>query len=132
MANYNHTNGLFRKRRLQEAVAYYRRALDARPQIEEARLNLANALSRLGRFEEAAEEYEACLKLNPQNGKTYFNLGNAYFQLGQLHKAIERYQNVSSGLKVSHGRQLPARSGGAGESVIWRASARSVSAKPRR
>lgn len=61
---------------VQDAIAEYRRALDAAPDSVSARINLAVALVRLQQQAEAIEQLEAALRLDPRNISALFNLAS--------------------------------------------------------
>ncbi len=51
--------------RVSEAVGYYQKALQLKPNYVEAHNNLGAALFTMGKMSEAKTEYEAALRINP-------------------------------------------------------------------
>jgi tetratricopeptide (TPR) repeat protein len=70
--------------RLEEAEAFYRRAVELAPDHVEAQRNLAVALTRSGRFQEAEEVLQAALRRRPGEALLLFDLANAQLARAQL------------------------------------------------
>lgn len=68
-ANYNLARALALQGRYAEAVAYYRRALAAAPELPGLDYNLAVALERIGNVEEAVEHYRRALARDPDDAQ---------------------------------------------------------------
>ena len=79
-SQFNLGNALQAARKLDEAVACYRRAIELAPALKEARNNLGNTLKDLRRFDEAIDCLRRTLELNPNYAEAHNNLG-AVFQL---------------------------------------------------
>lgn len=73
--------------RLDEALSYYRRALDLNPGSSKANYNMGTALWRLGKTPEAIERYSRALRLNPKLAEAHVNLGIALQSRGESDKA---------------------------------------------
>ena len=73
-----------RKDLLEQAVDFYRRALEVRPNQYQAHSNRGLALVDLGRFQEAEKAYRQALFLNPNDTKVQVNLAKLYLQLAEL------------------------------------------------
>ena len=80
-----------RKGELDEAVNYYRRAVQILPNSIEAHNNLALTLKLQGKFNEAVDHYRKALQGSPKDDKIRYNLGNALQSLGKLDEAISQY-----------------------------------------
>lgn len=80
--------------RLDEAVAAYRRAVEADPEAVEARRNLALALLRHGDAKAAVEALQAGLAHDPQRVWLHFDLGNAYLAAGEPELAVGAFQRA--------------------------------------
>jgi serine/threonine protein kinase/WD40 repeat protein/tetratricopeptide (TPR) repeat protein len=65
------------RRRLDEVIAAYRKAIRLRPKFPEAHFDLGNALRDQGKLDEAVAEYRQAVKDRPE-------LADAHFQLGIL------------------------------------------------
>ena len=79
---------------LDQAVAYYLRALERVPESPELRTDLGTAYNRLNRKEEAIAEFLKVLEHEPGFLTAMFNLGVVNEQLGNLDAAREWYGRV--------------------------------------
>lgn len=77
-----------------EAIEYYKKALQIRPEYMEAYNNLGVALSEQGKIDEAIELYLKALKMKPDNAKAHNNFANALLMKGKIDEAIEHYQRA--------------------------------------
>lgn len=77
--------------RLDEAVAAFRRAVEADPGSVAARRNLALALARKGEAGAAADELEEALERAPEDARLLFDLGNARRAAGDAERAVAAY-----------------------------------------
>ncbi|NQV69011.1 MAG: tetratricopeptide repeat protein, partial [Pseudohongiella sp.] len=68
--------------KLQEAVTSYEKAIQLKPDYEEAYSNRGAALQELGQFDEAVASYDKAIRLRPNYAKAYSNRGNALKDLG--------------------------------------------------
>jgi tetratricopeptide (TPR) repeat protein len=83
-----------REGKLDEAVNYYRRAVQLAPSSADALNNLGLALKLRGNLSEAVNHYRKALEGAPQNADIHYNLGNALQSLGKLDEAISHYQQA--------------------------------------
>ena len=77
-----------------EAVTYFRMALEIRPSADE-HYNLANTLMKIDAGEkvnEAVIEYKECLKMDPNHANAHMNLGTALKESGHLEGAIVEFR----------------------------------------
>ena len=81
-------------RRIPEAVACYRRALELKPDYAEAHNNLGNALKDQGKLDEAVACYRRALELKPDYAEAHNNLGNALKDQGKLDEAVACYRRA--------------------------------------
>jgi tetratricopeptide (TPR) repeat protein len=81
-----------RAARLDEEIAYYRVALDLRPDCPDSCHNLGTALAQRGRLKEAVRCFDKALSLKPDRADTHTNLGTALQQLGLLDEAVTCYR----------------------------------------
>jgi len=102
--------GCFRETELDQAKAYYRKALSFAPKnsfsASEIWVNLGNCLDHLGRIFDALECYEEALRLKPNHGMALGNKGMAlsrYAVLAGEHQRtflLEAYSLLSRALKL--------------------------------
>jgi hypothetical protein len=79
-------------RRLDEAIASYRRALEADPRWLEAFSNLGLALEAAGRWDEAVAAYREALARAPGFAAAHQNLALALFARGAFHAGLPHYR----------------------------------------
>ena len=91
LAHTNLGSLLMRQDRLDEAIAWYQKALDICPDFAEAHNDLGVALFEKGQVVEAIAHYEQALKTSPSHTEAHVNLGNALLQKGQSDEAIAHY-----------------------------------------
>ncbi|MBX3178852.1 MAG: tetratricopeptide repeat protein [Candidatus Hydrogenedentes bacterium] len=86
------------RKRPEEAVAYYRRALELDPDNFEANSELGEMLQKMDRFAEAAPYLEKAVSLparnTPRDGELSLNLGNNYYWQGRYEEAIPLFQKA--------------------------------------
>jgi FkbM family methyltransferase len=85
-------NKLGAEKRLDEAEACYRRALEIRPGFYKPIANLGNLEAQRGRRVEAIALFEEALALEPGAFRTRTNLGNESFALGRFAEAAAAYR----------------------------------------
>jgi protein O-mannosyl-transferase len=93
--------------RFAEAEREYKRALEIKPDLAEARFNMAQLHFKLKLYSQAKSEYELLEKiaLGAKAAEVENNLGNIYEVAGNLDGAIERYNQalrLNPGLKFTH------------------------------
>ena len=81
-------------RRIPEAVACYRRALELKPDFADAHNNLGVALKNQGKLDEAVACYRRVLELKPDFAGAENNLGNALKEQGKLEEAVACYRRA--------------------------------------
>ncbi len=82
------------QRKLDQAVAAYRRALQIKPEYPEALLNLGNVLHESGRLDEAVAACREALRQRPRYAEAHFNLGNALRDQGHVDEAVASYRRA--------------------------------------
>lgn len=82
---------LAKKGKKDQAIEEYKKAIEVRPDIKDARLNLANLYMDSGAYDKAAEEFKSVLLADPGNVEVAVSLGHAYAQQGLDEKAAEVY-----------------------------------------
>lgn len=88
LANCNLGAALEEKGLVDDAIAYYRRAINILPNYTDAHYNLATTLMGQEKFDESISHFLEAIRINPKNQPAYNNLGSIYAQQGQLDKAI--------------------------------------------
>lgn len=73
---------------LEEAILYYKRALDIRDDYHIACNNLGNAYRRRGDADKAIEFYRRAVDLDPRNASYHYNLGLTFFDVGDYENAL--------------------------------------------
>jgi tetratricopeptide (TPR) repeat protein len=92
-AAHNNLGNLLRKLgRGQEAIPYFRRAIEVDPRHAEAYNNLGAVLADAGKWDEAATNYQAALNLRPGFAEAHNNLGVALVRLGRAEEAIGHFE----------------------------------------
>jgi Flp pilus assembly protein TadD len=80
--------------RLEEAAAVYRRFIALRPNVVEARVNLAHLLSATGAHVDAEAIYREALALRRDLPEARFGLANALRAQGRLEEAVAAYRTL--------------------------------------
>jgi tetratricopeptide (TPR) repeat protein len=89
-------NKLKQEGKLEEAIGYYKDALEFQPNFYLYYHNLGEALTKVGRIEEAMNYYDRALALNPKSAWSHHNLGDIWQKTGDINKAIQEYQSASA------------------------------------
>lgn len=76
------------------AIRDYRKVLSLRPNMAEAKVNLAAALVHLGQFDEAISLYQAVLPTIPEKKAVQLNLALAYFKKGDFENARQQLEQL--------------------------------------
>ena len=76
---------------IEEAVAAYRRAIEANPKAPGALVNLGTIAFRMRRMKEAAAYYARAIEADPEYPLAHFNLGNLHDEQGLLVDARKHY-----------------------------------------
>ena len=91
-ANNNFGMELAKRGEINEAIPYFRKALELNPYYVPAYSNLGAALAKSGDIDQAINFYEKAIKLSPTDTKARYNLGVAYKRQGKLNQALEEFQ----------------------------------------
>lgn len=81
---------LMDKGQLDDAIKYYRKAVELRPGYAQAQSNLGNLLLRKGQTDEALSHLEKALKF----AEGFNNVASGYMQKGKIEEAITYYQRA--------------------------------------
>lgn len=82
------------EKRLDEAIAQYRAALQIQPQSPKARNNLGRALVANGNELESLAEFAAALRMNPGYAPAHSNMADALMRLGRANEAVPHYSEA--------------------------------------
>ncbi len=77
-----------------KAIASYDKALEIKPDKDEAWYNRGIALDDLGRLEDAIASYDKALEFKPDKDEAWNNRGIALYNLGRLEEAIASYDKA--------------------------------------
>ena len=77
-------NAYFRAGRFKEAIEYYGRALELKPDYDLAVINIAGAYRHLGDDEAALAGFEHYLRLDPKDPYVRYQMGEIYLDRGDL------------------------------------------------
>jgi tetratricopeptide (TPR) repeat protein len=80
------------------AIRDYRKVLELRPNMVEARVNLGAALVHVGDFDGAITMYKSALPLMPQKNAVLRNLALAYYKKGDFKNAAEHFDTLHQAL----------------------------------
>jgi len=83
---------LFDKGEVDEAIAWYKKAIALDPKYAQAHNDLGVALWNKGQWAEAIACCQKAIELDPKLAMAHFNLGIALADKGQLDKAIASYR----------------------------------------
>ena len=75
----------------EEAIKYYKRAIELDEEIADVFYNLANAQYLLKDVDEAIKNYKKALDLNPKKVECFYNIGNSYCNKNDYQQAIQFY-----------------------------------------
>ena len=80
--------------RIDEAIAYYRRAIATQPDYAPAYNNLGTALREQKRIDEAVASYQQALELQPEFATAHFNLANVLIEQGNPAAALDHFERA--------------------------------------
>lgn len=78
----------------EQAVGYYRRAIELHPNFIEARNNLGAVHIRLGAIDEAIDEFKGSIEINPYHPGLHNNLGYLYGKRNLIKQALMAYHKA--------------------------------------
>lgn len=85
---------LYKRGRVDDAMAHSERAVSLAPEFAEARNNLGLGLTERGRLDDAIEQFRAALALKPGYDEAHNNWGVAVARKGDFTGAIEHYRSA--------------------------------------
>jgi predicted O-linked N-acetylglucosamine transferase (SPINDLY family) len=77
-----------------DAIYYYKKAININPNYADAHNNLGNALKDSGKFEKAISCYEKAININPNYVQAYYNLGIIFEKLNNFQESINCYKKA--------------------------------------
>jgi tetratricopeptide (TPR) repeat protein len=80
----------------QSAIRDYRKVLELRSDMVEAKVNLGAALARVGQYDEAIAIYESALPSLSYKAPVILNLGLAYYKKGDFRNAHAQFEKVNA------------------------------------
>src|SRR5438093_8976227 len=80
--------------RIDDAIAYYRRAISTQPDYAPAYNNLGTALREQMRIDEAVASYQQALELQPEFATAHFNLANVLIEQGNPAAAPDHFERA--------------------------------------
>ena len=89
-----YANQLLQRGRLDDAVAFFMKAVDLNPEFTQAWNNLGVAYQARSEFGKAAKAYKTALALSPNYALVHYNLGANFDAMGKYTKAIRSYQTA--------------------------------------
>lgn len=87
-------NEHFKADRLDEAIGYFSRALELKPDYDLALINMANAYRRLGRDDAALAGYEHYLRVDPRNAYVWYQVGEIHLDRGDPARAEQHFRQA--------------------------------------
>jgi arylsulfatase A-like enzyme/Tfp pilus assembly protein PilF len=91
---FNLGNVCYRYRKYDEAIKYFQKALELKPDYDLPVINMANAYRRLGRDEAALAGYEHYLTIDPKNAHVRYQVGEIYLDRGDIAKAEQNFRQA--------------------------------------
>jgi len=80
--------------RYEKAVLFFKKAIEADPQFEEAYSNLGNIYQVMGKQKEAESLYLKAIEIDPNYARAYNNLATHYHSTGRNDRAIPLYERA--------------------------------------
>jgi protein O-mannosyl-transferase len=90
----NHGQALFKKGRVEEAIAEYEKAIALEPTVDAARLGLSEALMQQGKLDDASVQLAKVLELNPENSAARVQFGVLRGRQGRYDEAVAAFSEV--------------------------------------
>ena len=80
--------------KLEDALPFFKKALDSNPTVNQYWLSYAEALIKLKRFDEATKNLQSVIKKQPDFLEAHYNLGILHTQNGSLNEAMASYKRA--------------------------------------
>ncbi len=92
--NYIHGNVLKLQNKFEEAIIFYKKAINFKKDFYEAYNNLASSQKKIGLVDDAIQNYNTSIKIKKNNLEAYFNLGNLFYNEKKFDEALRSYKKV--------------------------------------
>lgn len=87
-------NALYEAQKYEEAIAAYRKIIEANPEANVIYQNIGNCYFQLQNYDLAEENYRKILDKDPQNADAIILIGNCYANRGDDARAMEWYNKI--------------------------------------
>jgi tetratricopeptide (TPR) repeat protein len=84
--------GLLQNGHISNAIIYFRRALEIKPDYGKAHNNLGNALTKIGEVDDAIDHLQKALQIRPSDPEVQNNIALAFLQKGQVNDAVDHFR----------------------------------------
>ena len=91
---FNLGNAHFKVGRYEEAIKYFKRALELKPDYDLPVINMANAYRRLGRDDAALAGYEHYLRIDHKNPSVHYQIGEIYLDRNDIPRAEQSFRRA--------------------------------------
>ena len=95
-ANYSLGTIAFQIENNEATIQYFKKPIQANPNIPIMYNSLGNAYNRLLRFNDAVDSYEKALSLKPDLAEAHYHLGMIFKKSGQMEQAVDSYKKAIS------------------------------------
>lgn len=87
-------NEYFKARRFTDAIGFFKKALELKPDYDLALINMANSYRALGNDEAAMAGYEQYLRVDPRNAYVHYQMGEIVLDRGDRAGAERRFREA--------------------------------------
>ncbi|HEY3380395.1 MAG TPA: sulfatase-like hydrolase/transferase [Vicinamibacterales bacterium] len=91
---FNLGNVYYRNGKHEEAISYFKRALELKPDYDLPVINMANAYRRMGKDDAALAGYEHYLTIDPKNAHVRYQVGEIYLDKGDETRAEQNFKQA--------------------------------------
>jgi tetratricopeptide (TPR) repeat protein len=89
---FNLGNAHYKVGRFEDAIKYFSKALELKPDYDLAVINMANAYRKIGRDDAALAGYEHYLTIDPKNAQVHYQIGEIYIDRGDEATAEQHFR----------------------------------------
>ena len=94
-AMYNQAIDLYKQDDVNGAIDLFKKAIELKPDFQEAHYNLAQILMYIDKNEEALKSLEVLLQINPKDTETLYNIGKIQYKRGYLSNAYKHLTAIA-------------------------------------